>query len=90
VRQKVGLGFGLAMEDSMAGAPYFYMSGYPLQGTIEYNNLPQMESARWTTGEHWQRAILTLDKLTSGNFDDNRQVIIDYLLNAINWFIRNE
>ncbi len=49
-----------------------------------------MESARWKTGEHWQRAILTLDKLTSGNFDDNRQVIIDYLLNAINWFIRNE
>ena len=34
VNSKLGIGFGLAMEDQMAGAPYFYMAGYGLQNQI--------------------------------------------------------
>jgi hypothetical protein len=83
---KLGLGFGLAMEDSMAGAPYFYMSGYPLHGTIEYNNLPELTNGRWELGEYWKGTILPLNKLKSGLFEENKNTINDYLSNSINWF----
>jgi hypothetical protein len=89
VDQKVGIGFGLAMEDSMAGAAYFYLSGYPLQGTFEYKNLPSLASGRWEVGEHWQGAILPITNLSSGLFSENREAISEYLLNSIKWFSKH-
>ena len=90
VNQKLGIGFGLAMEDSMAGAPYFYLSGYPIHGTLEYNNLPELSNGRWEVSDNWKGAILPLDELSSAIFEENRQVISDYLLKSINWCIRHK
>jgi len=87
VNEKLGMGFGLAMEDSMAGAPYFYMSGYPLHGSFEYINLPKMISGRWEIGEHWSGSILPIDKLKNGLYKDNMETINDYLSKSINWFL---
>lgn len=89
VGQRVGIGFGLAMEDNMAGDPYFYLSGYPIHGTLDYIDLPSLENGRWEVGEHWKGAILPLGELTSGIFEENRNVISDYLLKSINWCIRH-
>ena len=85
VGQKLGLGFGLAMEDSMAGAPYFYLSAYPIHGILEYTDLPDLGSGRWEVGENWKGAILPLSELRNGIFEDNRQVISDYLLKSISF-----
>jgi hypothetical protein len=90
VGEKLGLGFGLAMEDSMAGAPYFYLSGYPIHGTLDYIDLPTLANGRWEVGEHWQGAILPLNELSSGIFEENRQVITDFLLKSINWCLRHK
>ena len=90
VGQKLGIGFGLAMEDSMAGAPYFYLSGYPIHGTLEYTDLPELANGRWEVSENWKGAILPLNELSSGIFEENRQVISDYLLKSINWCIRHK
>jgi hypothetical protein len=89
VGEKLGIGFGLAMEDSMAGAPYFYLSGYPIHGTLDYTDLPEFSNGRWEVNENWKGAILPLDELSSGIFEENRQVISDYLLKSINWCIRH-
>jgi len=90
IRQMLGIGFGLAMEDSMAGSPYFYLSGYPLHGTLEYTDLPDLGKGRWVVGEDWNGAILPLTELSSGIFEENRQVISDYLLKSINWCLRHK
>ena len=90
VGQKLGIGFGLAMEDSMAGAPYFYLSGYPIHGTLDYTDLPELTNGRWEVSENWKGAILPLSELSSGIFEENRQVISDYLLKSVNWCIRHK
>ena len=90
IGQRLGIGFGLAMEDSMAGDPYFYLSGYPIHGTLEYSELPSLQNGKWEVSEHWQGAILPLSELTSGIFEENRQAISDYLLKSINWCIRHK
>jgi hypothetical protein len=90
IGQKLGIGFGLAMEDSIAGAPYFYLSGYPIHGILEYNELPALANGRWEVSERWKGAILPLNELSSGIFEENREVITDYLLKSINWCIRHK
>ncbi len=61
--EKTGIGFGLAMEDAMGGAPYFYLAGYGQQSGIIHKKLPKLPAGRWETGENWKGAILTLPEL---------------------------
>ncbi len=61
---QIGIGFGLAMEDSLVGAPYFYFSGYGLNGyTIDYTNFQVLEIGKWIEEENWKGAILSLQDL---------------------------
>jgi hypothetical protein len=90
LENNIGLGFGLAMEDSMAGAPYFYMSGYREHGPLEYNNLPKLSSGRWEIGEHWQGAILPLTNLSNGSYEENKNAIDGYLSKSIEWYSRQQ
>ena len=61
---KIGIGFGLAMEDSLVGAPYFYFSGYGLNGyTIDYTNFQVLEIGKWIVKENWKGAVLPLQEL---------------------------
>jgi hypothetical protein len=87
IGQKLGLGFGLAMEDAMVGQPYFYMAGYPIHGQIKYENLPEMEAGTWMISDKWKGSVLPLTELTNGSFSENRQVITDYLSKSINWYV---
>ncbi len=87
VSKKLGLGFGLAMEDNIAGAPYFYMSGYPLQGSLEYSGLPELITGGWEIGENWSGSILPINKLKNGLYEDNKDAVNDYLSKSINWFV---
>ena len=61
---QIGLGFGLAMEDSFVGEPYFYFSGYGLNDyTIDYTNFQELEIGKWIVEENWKGAILPLKDL---------------------------
>jgi len=61
---QIGIGFGLAMEDSLVGAPYFYFSGYGLDGdTLDYSNFQVLEIGRWIVQENWKGAVLPLQDL---------------------------
>ena len=82
VEHRIGIGFGLAMQDNMAGVPYFYMSGYMLnEGTLKYENLPKFDKGRWEIGEHWNGAILPINEIV--DLDTN-----DYLSNSLDWFLK--
>lgn len=62
--EKLGIGFGLAMEDSVAGSPYFYFSGYGLNGnTIDYSNVPTLTIGKFIVGENWNGAVITLAEI---------------------------
>jgi hypothetical protein len=85
---KMGIGFGLAMEDAMAGAPYFYMSAYPAEGTIDYKNVQEGEAWRWEIGEYWKGAILPIDQLENKSLMEQQQLLKSYLREAFGWFLK--
>jgi hypothetical protein len=60
----IGLGFGLAMPDSMVPEAYFYMAGYGLDNyTISFETLPTLPVGHWITTENWKGATLSLSDL---------------------------
>ena len=60
---KIGLGFGLAMQDSMIGTPYYYFAAYGLAGqVIELDRAVSLTQGRWIREDHWKGAVLELPK----------------------------
>ena len=88
VANRIGIGFGLAMEDKVGGAPYFYLSGYPLTGSLTYNNLPAPGKGSWHTEANWQGVVLPINRLAMQDSGHNEQTINAYLLPAITWFLQ--
>lgn len=85
--ENLGLGFGMAMEDTMVGTPYFYLSGYPLQGDINYTHIPKLIHGKWEIGENWNGAVLPLQEIAHLNSEQARKIIIRFIKNTSNWFL---
>ena len=83
----MGLGFGLAMHDTVADAPYFYMAGYPVNGSITYNDLPNTAGWEWKTDDRWKGAILPLPTLEEMKDDQRQELLSDCLMSAFKWFL---
>ena len=86
---KTGIGFGLAMEDDMVGKPYFYLAGYPIEGELEYINLPDIHPAFWEIGEHWKGAILPINTLDETPFKSFQKTLMDYIKHSLEWYLIN-
>jgi hypothetical protein len=84
---KMGIVFGLAMSDTMVGEPYFYMSGYPASGKIEYKNLSDFSNGRWEIGKNWQGAVLPLSELRQLPKKERQNVINSFLKEAADRFV---
>lgn len=82
-----GLGFGLAMKDSVAGQPYFYLAGYDSGGQIHFKNLPRTETGRWITGGGWNGAILQLGDLDAKKLKRNLSGIAEFIHSTSNWYL---
>ncbi|GAB5408455.1 MAG: hypothetical protein BalsKO_08200 [Balneolaceae bacterium] len=80
--EELGIGFGFAMEDEMAEAPYFYMSAYPSEGKLEYEDLPDLGTGSWETGEGFKGAILPITE-----FEETQKVLDHYIEKSIEWFL---
>ncbi|MCG8310311.1 MAG: hypothetical protein MI975_23150 [Cytophagales bacterium] len=80
---KLGVGFGLAVQDSMVNAPYFYLSGYPLDGGLKMENLPKLKDGYWETGA-WKGAVLPLNILYDQ--EDTYAVIDNFILSSFSWY----
>ena len=83
---KPGIGFGLAMADSLIAVPYFYLAGYA-EKAPDYNTAPALGSGEWLVQENWQGAILPLDRINSLPAAGQHQQVAHYALQALNWYL---
>lgn len=86
--ERLGIGFGLAMGDSMEPSPYLYTSGYGLKGEFQYTDLPTLEHGRWEIGEHWRGAVLPISAILNMNAEDAQKVINAYAKSSLSWYLQ--
>jgi hypothetical protein len=80
-----GIGFGLAMQDSMVGAPYFYCSGYNLNGNnMVYSEMPDLTFGHWVVGGTWNGAVLSLLDLS----DNEILKIRGFIEETVGWYLK--
>ena len=87
VTKDLGLGFGLAMKDSMVGAPYFYLAGYGEGVNVSGPGLPELSLGRWETGGPWKGAVLPLDKLSGKNYSGMLNDIRSFIREVSDWYM---
>tara|TARA_R110000868_G_scaffold304437_9_gene565115 strand:+ start:25131 stop:25913 length:783 start_codon:yes stop_codon:yes gene_type:complete len=78
----LGIGFGLAMEDELMETPYFYMSGYPKEGSFDYSKVPELTSGKWEITEGFKGAILPITE-----FEETVKALDTYIEKSIEWFL---
>lgn len=82
---ELGIGCGLAMEDSMAKAPYFYISAYSEDDQIDYSDAMALTIGKWVKEGQWTGGILPLDQLEKDTAMEYLQIFyreaLNYLLN---------
>jgi len=59
----LGIGSGLAMEDDLAGAPYFYISAYSGHGQVDYSKASALSNGKWIKEGSWKGGILPINEL---------------------------
>lgn len=58
---ELGIGFDLAMEDSMIETPYFYLSGYSLKNkNWNWEKSKELNAGRWVVNDNWKGAVLPI------------------------------
>lgn len=88
INSNMSIGFGWAMQDEMAGSPYFYMAGYPTKGELDYSELKELVAGRWEIGENWKGAMLPISEFENIEFEETQMKIIGFLKSACNWFAK--
>lgn len=82
---KLGVGFGLAMQDSLVDSPYLYLSGYALAGALGMDNLPKLEHGLWKTGG-WNGAVLPYSKLHHLDESNSLTIIDNFMIRSLSWY----
>lgn len=82
-----GLGFGLAMEDSLVGEPYFYLAAYASNSNISYSGLSTLSTGRWETETAWKGAVLPLSDLPFSSDIGALEKIRGFIDEVISWYI---
>lgn len=88
VSQDFGLGFGLAMENTMAGEPYFYMAGYNGESPISYHNPAPLTAGKWEIGEYWKGALLPLSTLSQLSGNEALGKTKAFIKETVDWFLQ--
>ncbi|RNC80007.1 MAG: hypothetical protein ED557_12815 [Balneola sp.] len=83
-KERMGIGFGLAMQDIKVESPYFYMSGYPAIGSLVYENLPEIEKAEWITSGEYKGVVLPVT-----DFEETSTELDKYIEKALGWFLKH-
>lgn len=87
VTADLGLGFGLAMQDTMIGQAYFYISGYRAESPFSYENLKQLNIGTWVSGEHWNGAVLPINALPNSSREEALKMIHTFIKETSTWFL---
>ncbi|PKP09506.1 MAG: hypothetical protein CVU09_11230 [Bacteroidetes bacterium HGW-Bacteroidetes-4] len=87
VSKSLGIGFGLAMEDSMVGEPYFYIAGYSNDKEINYSNLITLKHGKWMI-QNWKGAVLPISELMGLSIEDTTQYVNNFIETTLKWYIQ--
>lgn len=85
---RTGIGFGLAMNDSLVGEPYFYMAGYPKNESISYHKLPESSHWKWELGENWKGVVLPLSVIEKSSNKQSETILSEYFMRNFDWYIK--
>lgn len=86
--EHIGIGFGWAMQDSMCDEPYFYMSGYPRQGSLDYTQVPELSKGKWCIHDEWSGATLPCSVLEAVDSQSKDQIISEFLRTPLKWYLK--
>ncbi len=86
--EHLGLGFGLAMEDSLVGEPYFYLAAYASDSTISYSDLSNLSAGRWETESQWKGAVLPLSDLPFSSHRVALEKIRRFIEEGTSWYFK--
>lgn len=86
ITDELGIGFGLAMKDELAGIAYFYLSGYKSSGSINYVDLPKLNRGHWETGT-WKGAVLRMDEIPGTSIEQAGKIVKSFIKEAVDWFL---
>lgn len=79
----LGLGFGLAMQDTMVNQPYFYFAGYGLADNgINFDNTNNLTKGGWLLSKYWKGAILHAPEAS-------KESVSVFLLETLQWYLDN-
>ncbi len=65
---EIGVGFGLAIPDSMSGSYYLYTSGYKGHEGLSTEGLSSLTKGEWKNGD-WKGAMLSVSELSPADYD---------------------
>lgn len=81
------IGFGLAMQDSMAGGAYFYIAAYGEEG-IYQGELPGLATGRWEISDQWKGAILLLTEISGRDLNTQLAIVRTFINETISCFLK--
>lgn len=84
------LGFGLAMEDSMIGEPYFYMAAYSSGSVINNMHPAELSEGRWESGGQWKGAVLPFSNIPYSSYYKALHVIRKFIKEGTSWYLQNQ
>jgi hypothetical protein len=90
ISESPGIGFGLAMADSMINIPYFYITGYAGNKQVQYDHLNDLQSGRWVITNNWNGAVLPLSELSGKLFREAEKEIFGFIRQAGDWFLKQD
>jgi len=84
---KLGVGFGMAPKDLHISCPYFYLSGYKLEGEeLILENLPELAYGSWKDSD-WKGANLPLIELEGLEYHEKIKIVNAFIKSALAWYI---
>lgn len=82
ISKELGIGFGLAMKDEMAGDAYFYLSAYSEKDDLDYERFNAGSNWEWKTG-NWKGALITIDQIPINDYGQGLTILNNFCEQAI-------
>lgn len=84
-KNEIGIGFGLAMNDSLFNDAYIYFSVYKNNAPVKYGNLSELTAGKWYTSEQWNGAVLPLSFIEDKDHSEQKSIIEQFISESIDW-----
>ncbi|MGC9345075.1 MAG: hypothetical protein ACP5E3_20390, partial [Bacteroidales bacterium] len=84
----LGIGFGLAIKDSLAGLPYFYLTAYNGDAQVSFSSVPELTHGKFIMEGSWKGAILTLDQIPIESTQKTDEILRSFLIEGMGYYLK--